>query len=53
MSNSLINIVEDDPIYGITLQKILNVKKYSNVKLYSSGEECLDRRGCVEGAKSA
>ena len=42
MSNILINIVDDDPIYGTTLQKILNIKKYSNVKLYSSGEECMN-----------
>lgn len=42
MSNALINIVDDDPIYGTTLHKILNVKKYTNVKLYSSGEECLE-----------
>ena len=43
MSKALIYIVDDDPIYGGTIKKILNVKKFSNVKLFNSGEECLDQ----------
>lgn len=39
---TLIHIIDDDPIYGMTLRKILNVKKFENVELYSSSKECLE-----------
>ena len=43
MSKALIFVVDDDPIYGTTIKKILNVKKFENVALFQSGENCLER----------
>lgn len=42
MSKALIYVVDDDPIYGATIKKILSVQKFENVELYKSGEECLE-----------
>ena len=43
MSKALIFVVDDDHIYGTTIKKILNVKKFENVELFKSGENCLER----------
>lgn len=42
MSKALIYIVDDDPIYGSTIKKILNVKNYENVDLFSDGDSCIE-----------
>ena len=41
MSKALIFLVDDDPVYGETFKRILEVKKYSNVELYGSAEDCV------------
>ena len=38
---SLIFIVEDDPVFQDILKKKLEDKKFSNIKLFSKGEECI------------
>jgi CheY-like chemotaxis protein len=40
---SLIYIVEDDPVFQEILKKKLEEKKFSNIKTFSSGEECLEK----------
>lgn len=45
MSKALIHVVDDDPIYGNTIKKILNLRNYNNVELFKSGESCIDRLG--------
>ncbi|MDH5476429.1 MAG: response regulator [Cyclobacteriaceae bacterium] len=42
MSKALIHIVDDDPLYGKAIKKILQVNKYDNVVLFQSGEACLE-----------
>ena len=39
--NFLIYIVDDDPIYQSIIKNILKNHGYNNVKVYSSGQECL------------
>ncbi len=39
---SLIFIVEDDPVFQDILKKKLEDKKFSNIKTFSTGEECLE-----------
>lgn len=45
MSKALIFLVDDDLIYGETFKKILEVKKYENVQLYESAEDCIENLG--------
>lgn len=40
---SLIFIVEDDPVFQEILKKKLEKKKFTNIKLFSNGEECLGK----------
>lgn len=43
MSSKLIYVVDDDPVYGGTLKKILEVKQFENVSLFSNGEDCISQ----------
>jgi len=40
---SLIYIVEDDPVFQEILKKKLEEKKFSNIKIFSNGEDCLEK----------
>ena len=40
---SLIFIVEDDPVFQDIFKKKLEEKKFTNIKLFSEGEECLGK----------
>lgn len=42
MFKSLIFLVDDDHIYGETLKKILELKKFKNIQLLESAEECVE-----------
>ncbi len=39
----LIFVVDDDPIYQTIIKNILNNHGYTNVIIYSSGKECLEK----------
>ncbi|MDH5366955.1 MAG: response regulator [Cyclobacteriaceae bacterium] len=41
MSKALIHIVDDDPLFGKSIKKILQVNKYENVVLFKNGEDCV------------
>jgi len=40
---SLIFIVEDDPVFQEIFKKKLEERKFTNIKLFSNGEECLGK----------
>jgi len=40
---SLIFIVEDDPVFQEIFKKKLEEKKFTNIKIFSNGEECLGK----------
>ncbi len=40
---SRIFIVDDDPVFQEVLKKKLEDKKFTNIKLFSKGEACLDK----------
>ena len=40
---SLIFVVEDDPVFQEIFKKKLEEKKFSNIKLFSKGEDCLGK----------
>ncbi|MDH5366957.1 MAG: response regulator [Cyclobacteriaceae bacterium] len=43
MSKSLIYIIEDDSALGATLKKILEIKGYNNVNVFTDGKLCFEQ----------